>query len=895
VTTLARTAVLPFDHLAAELVAFPLCSEAALTMAVTHLDPTLDADTGRLWRAAERDLVTSSPGMSLDELTAMRDDCWFAGLGRGGDPRQRPPRPLHHHLADAARRPLAVLEPALRAVAPPVVRGPQTPGPPYAQARSAWMWLTFALPADLLLALCGRPGWIPERPPLSPPIRDLLARGFAETHLHAGASLDFATVWSMLMARIASPQLPRSLFLAPGAVPAEGTTLADWLMRAAIARTALAWFLTRGSRASFVDFLFGPFRKAVVERAGHGTFRLVHDALADLCRGTLSDTSVPLLRGAYADLIGSSSVRRPDAELAALRRVDPITDVLDPGTRTPEQCLIVGMTGYLDRRDRWGSPDAAAAVLFWQVTRVRVLVYRHLTQRPLTPGLPWFIRFYDRMSKVRGPVSPCAVTQAATRTSGVEEGLTSLEIRTSPDAGITELRQWTRTLHREQRRSAGADHLEIGIVFHFLKIRGGEVAKGVAPIGGNGSHADPSAPANTGRCRFANYFTDQLAAARTLARQLQQWPHTQLVVRGLDVCADELAVPSWVLRPLLHTVRSAAANGLRYLRRQGGRPPPPLRTTVHAGEDFAHLLTGLRHVHEAIEDLDLHEGDRIGHGLALGVDPQVWSRRVGRAALPLQDRVFDLAWEWSWWTRRGGGSDAGRLAYLASEVADLAEEWFGCPVDIRQVARLRSDLVDPLRLAASGFPDELPGKVPDPRPADRLIDRYLRDAGTFHRGMTTVLVDPSGEVDALSRIGVSLREEVSRRALAIEINPTSNLLIGDLTDLGNHPLWRLAPPRPDPQLPPLSVTIGSDDPLVFNCRLPEEYQLLFDAMIMAGLTDTEAMAWLDRARRNGLERRFTTPVHGVDDPFEVENYDELDPDVDLTRVVTSFDRRARRS
>lgn len=47
------------------------------------------------------------------------------------------------------------------------------------------------------------------------------------------------------------------------------------------------------------------------------------------------------------------------------------------------------------------------------------------------------------------------------------------------------------------------------------------------------------------------------------------------------------------------------------------------------------------------------------------------------------------------------------------------------------------------------------------------------------------------------------------------------------------------------------VTIGSDDPLVFNSSLPMEYQLLFDTLVLAGLTDAEALEWLDKARQTG--------------------------------------------
>jgi hypothetical protein len=299
--------------------------------------------------------------------------------------------------------------------------------------------------------------------------------------------------------------------------------------------------------------------------------------------------------------------------------------------------------------------------------------------------------------------------------------------------------------------------------------------------------------------------------------------------------------------------------------------------TAHAGEDFSHLLTGLRNVDEAAEVLELREGDRIGHGLALGIDPREWASRVGQVAMPTEDRVFDLAWEWTWWTRRGTGADAARLAYIVREVATLGEKWFNRPVDPLQIEELGADLADAECLATAGFPD---GGAKRRQPRGRraeLLEQYLVDRPTFERGRRTVWVDPSGEVDALQRIGASLRAEVGRRGLAIEINPTSNLLVGDLGDLDSHPLWRMSPPRGGLSAPRLAVTVGSDDPLVFNSSLPMEYQLLFDALLLAGLTDAEALEWLDRVRRTGVERRFTAPIVTTTDLFEIENLVPLEP------------------
>ena len=118
-------------------------------------------------------------------------------------------------------------------------------------------------------------------------------------------------------------------------------------------------------------------------------------------------------------------------------------------------------------------------------------------------------------------------------------------------------------------------------------------------------------------------------------------------------------------------------------------------------------------------------------------------------------------------------------------------------------------------------------------------------------------IDPSPEAEALEYLQGSLRRKVARMGLTIEINPTSNLLIGDLGSLRQHPMWRLDPPTADVGIPPVAICVGSDDPLTFGSSLIEEYNVLYDGLMEAGLTDSEARQWLERVRRRGLEARFT--------------------------------------
>lgn len=858
-----RNANLPFDHLLSELVAFPLTSEAALTNPITHLDRGMSGGTGPLWRAAERELITAFPAISLDELVALRDLCWFGG---GSDTRS-----LAEHLRTASSRVLA----GSRHRFPARPDHPFSVTPGRGSSRQVWRWLTQALPADLLLATSAHDEGLPDPDPFSPPVRDLLRRGFAESHLHVGAALDFGTVWALTTARLATSGRPLRQLRAPGAALAEGTKLIPWLVRAAIGRVVLAAFLAHGGVDPFDRFLYGPqCGQRIARHAGATTYTVVLTALSDLASGLISGDERNAwdeadMRAALAALAPPDSIDRA-RDLAAVRALDPIEKLLLPRTGgTAEQCYVARMCAYIDGCDANGRPDRHAATLFWQTVRIRTLLYRYLTQRPLTPGLSWFIRFYGRMSSARDDVPQRVLVQAAGLTSGVAEGLCSLEMRTSPEEDLDDMQRWVKAITSCAKEKPAPS---MAMVFHFVKSRGGGVEEGLPKAGGAGTNADPRA--NPKGYRYGRFFAKQKRRAISLANLLHRWPRTQFVVRGLDICSDELAIPTWVLRPLLRYVHEAADQGRRHLQSRGDPVPAPLRTTVHAGEDFAHLLTGLRQIHEAVDLLDLCEGDRIGHGFALGVDPQRWALKAGRVAIPLEDRVFDLAWEWGWWTSRGSGADAARLAYIERTVLDLTQHWFDDRLTPMDVEDLRAALTHVDTLADAGFPHHAPRPGASP---SRTLIRYLTDARTFQLGQTVVWTDPANEVESLVNIGTALRLEIARRLLAIEINPTSNLLIGDLGDLESHPLWRLCPPRPRADLPPLAITVGSDDPLVFNCRLPGEYQLLFDALAQAGLTDAEAMTWLDHVRRSGLERRFTEDTIPAEDLFAVVNTRSFKP------------------
>ena len=370
-------------------------------------------------------------------------------------------------------------------------------------------------------------------------------------------------------------------------------------------------------------------------------------------------------------------------------------------------------------------------------------------------------------------------------------------------------------------------------------------------------------PDNRTRYRYGTYYKDKRKIAMALAWVLRHRPLSLQVIRGLDVCTDEIGVPNWVLGPLIKRLRRAAYDASGVLRARLNWDVPCLRMTAHAGEDFVHLLTGLRRVDEAIVDVSLQEGDRIGHGLALGTDPQEWCRRAGSIPVMCEERLFDLVWEWSWYTQGRRSPGAGRQCVLDRQIAELSEWIFSRSLTPHDLLRLQSYLRNPWALRTVGFPDGTPPKIKrdtyiNPKSLD-LLTMYLTDPCCFWKSREIIRVDPceEKEEEVLVTLQKEMRHKVGMRGIAVEVNPTSNLLIGDLGDLQSHPLWRLRPPRPREDIVPMSVCIGSDDPLIFASNLPQEYQCLSDAMTLAGLSDEEVRLWIRDTCECGLDRRFT--------------------------------------
>lgn len=840
-------AALPHHAVRALAEAFPYRAEQAFLHAQVQLGrddaSELDVPTRTLADAYEREVGRIARGHSLTTLRELRERAWFAN-----SPHARHV-PLQDHLALVASTHLhlegnAVL---LHEGADPEVA-------------LRWRMLSLYLPADLLIAS------LSEQPPTSlvelgsPGLRSLLSQGVCETHLHLGAAMPFDLLWLSLQHGLASSRFDLDT-LPPAGVPFSQPRV--WIARllaAALVRHLLLAFVWHralfgqpaGGFEGFIETKLG----SIASSAGRPELvvRACRTAIWQLCAplSCAEPSSVVELRLAHRLLWGETHrvVPRSISELVAC---DPVSRWLpaQAGRARPETCLLARCLAYL-RSYR----DDGFARAFWQYTRIRTLAHAHLVETPGVAGLDWFTRHYDRIAWYRQSLDTATVSSAFELAShGVN--LQALELRVGPPARWPETRDALRSVVRQAldwELPAAAQRPELGLVFHFIK-RARDHA----------GHAHGSPRGSGFGCRHGRWIADAEQRARAIASVLRHEPEFALVLRGIDVASAELAQPTWALLSSFELVRRAFAQASGQLAKL--RPHwrvDPGRTTMHLGEDFRRLSDGLRRVHEAIATGLLRRGDRIGHGLVLGIDVAAWAAQATTTLQPAEERLDDLLWEIELIEAGAWSSTDNRLSRIRAEATRLGACIHAPSTTVEQLLRarlLRHDLAVLRSFQLPWYRAPI-GRLDD---AMRLLAAYLSDEGVFARGQELVEIhnDPE-EVRAMIAMQSWLRRKVARLELTIESNPSSNLLIGDFMSLHELPLFHLVPwegpVRSDLRL---HVSINTDDPISFATRLADEYAHIHRALIHAGASSSQAADWLEDARTSGYRSRFTLPTSSL--------------------------------
>ena len=351
---------------------------------------------------------------------------------------------------------------------------------------------------------------------------------------------------------------------------------------------------------------------------------------------------------------------------------------------------------------------------------------------------------------------------------------------------------------------------------------------------------------------------------------------TDIRIVGIDAASTEM-----FCRP------EVFGHAFRYARKKGLS-----NQTYHVGEDFFDIVDGLRAIDEAILFLGLDSHCRIGHGLAMGIKAdQYYEKRHFRILAPKQYVLDNCVWLCMTASRE----DVELPNSLETELNRLARELYKeigyninreHPFDMQTYWNsmlLRGDepynagLKAPRSLftKAAETDWQQTAEVDDPmvkiaRKDNEATEIYLlyhfdrnikaegekRYQGTY----------PKTIIDVVEKLQEKIRSKVSRRQIAVETNPSSNLKIGFIDKYCEHPLLTKFDPlinQHDPYYPLLKASVNTDDRGVFATTVYNELSLLALGMIkemdengVPKYGTHQVIQYIDHLRQVGEQQRF---------------------------------------
>jgi adenosine deaminase len=363
-----------------------------------------------------------------------------------------------------------------------------------------------------------------------------------------------------------------------------------------------------------------------------------------------------------------------------------------------------------------------------------------------------------------------------------------------------------------------------------------------------------------GPYRFYSLRRDIEKRAGLLLQVLRRFPKLQKWLRGIDAAANELHAPPEVFASVYRVCRGAGIS----------------RRSYHVGEDFTHLVSGLRHMVDAIELLDLENGDRLGHGTAMGISPKLWVERMpGQLVVKKGDWLLDLLIIWQ--ILRQIPEETAEAYRVEGMLSDLAGEIFGHEISCTTLARAMKFRGLNLRyLMASSSPSwswstasfsdlwsteaKLVADAQRTNPADlRLLIEWFTDKDLWARSEALIEVESAFfEEETFVRIQQAVMRLVRDKGIVIETLPSSNVRISQYHNFTEHHAlrWMRVPGYLRENDPEIMVSLGSDDPGIFAGDLNGEFYQLYAALRSLGLGDMTALKHLTPLNERGRQYRF---------------------------------------
>lgn len=333
---------------------------------------------------------------------------------------------------------------------------------------------------------------------------------------------------------------------------------------------------------------------------------------------------------------------------------------------------------------------------------------------------------------------------------------------------------------------------------------------------------------------------------------------------SIDGAGNELQCPSDVMAPVFRLFERET--GISY-------------RTYHCGEDFFHLISGIRAVHEGLEFLELRQGNRIGHATAIGILPDRWREDMPEVVVMRQgDWLLDLIFVWKM-LMECNHVDIQKIEQALLSVAMKIFKRENTDLDVH--GHSLSAFYSARYLDPKSLDFVLNASCDDcwsPNPEELYALRFRKERGIcglklFHHWLydrdSIAEQDKLVEVkrdfldtETLLLLQQRVQKIINERDVVLEALPVSNVRISQYRDMRQHHIlrWMGVKGQAVPGDEVMTVCIGSDDPGVFVTDIKNEFYHVYANLRVIGLPPAECMHYIKRLNHAGRVYSFSEKI-----------------------------------
>lgn len=708
----------------------------------------------------------------------------------------------------------------------------------------------------------------------------VLEKGVAENHLHKGVSRTFPSIWDSLM----TPLTEKNRGSFEGQKFIDGTEeqnkrMVFYVLGCGIVRAYLAseisFILNEGQRPSLdtygeeVNGLIGKFQEG--------------QPFEQFFRENFQDKEEKEIIVYYTKLWDSFiGIREFSGDHFC-------TTILNEGSKlhTTDENVFLYYALYM-MYEKKIEGDLEQCLM--QYLRIRNYLFHVSVQQKTTKGLDYFQQGHYSVNSTLNHIHIKDFWETAMREQFQNQDLYKIEFRSSiqanPDRFRAEILNFLKAYQKILREDYSyyddekKEYIlyrkipQVGLVFHLLKRPDASVPDKCIQNG----------KTDCSYLYFGNLQEEYKKEIKNLIQLRSKYNELSRYLVGLDAASLENATPVWVFAPIYEQARDSCVERIGR-RNKYGDYTQSLGFTFHAGEDFRHILSGLRRIDEAMEYLKFHAGDRIGHGIALGISAREWRNQNPVIIIPQIEALENYLWAYDTLSKNYSDFQATILAYMEKRIYELSGRIYGngkeCAERGQEGIGLELLIAGYHRLFAYQKEDEC--EIVEKELCDKLCsgekihwDSMLLTAARHCKKFVKEMDRPihyeitEQDLVIVEEMQKILKNKLGRKGIVLEVNPSSNTAIADLDVIEKNQLYQMNQMYNSQNV---IACINSDDPAVFNTNVSNELAYIYYGMLEQNISREAALLWVDRLRMNGLDSSF---IHRMEpDELLLRKLDEL--------------------